>query len=320
MLTIKTSRWALFASCLALLSTGCSLHRPVLQPDTRASIDSTDVTLIIEQEEIIATFRSANSSAAMMQFGLIGAVIGASLDAAGDKKSAARAESRVTQVRNALLGFEFDAMMEAALDRSLAGSGWINATRPALVTTTQASDDLDARLKAGTSDTHLFTNVRYLINDQLSSVTVELQAMLLPQSPAFQTVSGKQLAGPPYAQQSNALYGNTIRHSAYFDDIGFEARKAAWVADDGALLKTALIAGIEEVTTVLLADLQNPKKDINRKAKLQFSDPTREIPPTVIARELREIGDATRVRWSNGHLSTFIPAHALAQQAAAQTD
>ena len=136
MLTIKTSRWALFASCLALLSTGCSLHRPVLQPDTRASIDSTDVTLIIEQEEIIATFRSANSSAAMMQFGLIGAVIGASLDAAGDKKSAARAESRVTEVRNALLGFEFDAMMEAALDRSLAGSGWINATRPALVTTT----------------------------------------------------------------------------------------------------------------------------------------------------------------------------------------
>ena len=73
----------LFTASIILLLSACatsSYHIPVSN-EAHNKIESTNVTLGLNQEEIYLKFVRADSSASTAQFGLLGALIGSAIDA-----------------------------------------------------------------------------------------------------------------------------------------------------------------------------------------------------------------------------------------------
>lgn len=139
---------------ISLIVSGCKVT-PAKQvfttPPTNKEIN---VYSLIPQDELEALYPVSDSSAATMQFGLVGALVGAVIDTSVNKSNAEVAEENLADIRNELIGLEFDKLFEQEIDKKL--NGQVNIGK---IQTVKSVKELKNKLEPG--ETYLLLDTYY---------------------------------------------------------------------------------------------------------------------------------------------------------------
>ncbi|MBL4876661.1 MAG: hypothetical protein JKY10_09240 [Cohaesibacteraceae bacterium] len=139
---------------IALIVSGCKVT-PAKQvfttPPTNKEIN---VYSLIPQDELEALYPISDNSAVTMQFGLVGALVGAVIDTSINKSNAEVAEENLADIRNELIGLEFDKLFEQEIHKKL--NGQVNIGK---IQTVKSMSELKSKLVAG--ETYLLLDTYY---------------------------------------------------------------------------------------------------------------------------------------------------------------
>jgi len=313
----RGAKYSLITAIVALMASGCTPYmRPVLQDEVGRALGTTEVTLIVEQEEIDIAYFSLSAGKSWLLFGPIGAVVVSEVN----EERAKQAELRGEPVRDALTPFPFEGQFVTALNQTLASAGGFSVGTPRLLLEAQDQSGFDALVLKTAGDSHLIIRARYAIDSDYRTVAVSLFARLMPVSEALQDLSGRHLDQAPYFKRWNALYENEIRHITYLrvEDDKPEDRLARWLADDAELLKRALLTGAQRAADVLVRDMSDPRRDRDRELISPVPDPTREGGAIYDVTESYRIGSTTIIRGMGGELTGLTSARELPAMAISQ--
>lgn len=236
-----------------------------ISPKLKSQVSASAGVLGIQQSEIKPTINYAGTSG-----GLIGAIISSSIDNA----HLAKAEKTITPLRNALVDYDFDGPMLAAMQAQLPKVDWLHLTGMSLVKDT--SDPNMGGLIAGASAPYtLVVMVDYHLSPDFDKLVVTAHAHLMPKP----TATRQPNAAP---NSSNAIYDETVTYESTIpdgvvDDMEDKAKADAqagkqvgeklddeatgtlyWSQDGAAAAKTALTQGIADVSRLLAMAMQNP--------------------------------------------------------------
>jgi hypothetical protein len=232
------------APALALLAGACATgHQPLV--GDRAAIGSTEVIAVIPQRALAVEPEPGPAE----EDGLIPALI----ELLGP---AAAAPETPAPLRRALGGEGFDPLFTRALDRALAAQAWLGA-RPASVLKEPGA--ADAALARARGDAVLFVRAAYRMSPDLSRLQLTARAWLVPNGERY--VRSARLAGikanPGSADAAHAAYRNEAHVEILLAEAGGGARANArrWAAHDGALLRSALSGGAQELANLVALDL-----------------------------------------------------------------
>jgi hypothetical protein len=299
-----------------LLATACapSLHRP-LDAAQRESLRSTDVVVRIPQKEIDAQIVVANSSAATAQYGLLGALISSAVDAGVNASRASDAEAAVRPLRDALLGFDFDAAFRQDLERQLASVPWLAAQG----TTVSKQGDVDhqrAVIVSSKAVNVLLVDTAYEMTPDFSALRVGAYVSLMPSAPApdGESRSQRQQRLLDATNPAKALYFDTITVEAALEAKGTpEANRARWAADGGEALKRALPFEAAELARLVAVDLQSAAPAAPQQAEQTLeADEARKV--------VRAVDGTLKSTVSLAHLLAQAPAPAAGAATAAAAD
>lgn len=242
---------ALAAGVLGLAACG-SLppERFALVAPARAQIRSTDVVAPIRQNEIYVFVPS--SAAAGAQFGLIGALVSAGVDA----QRSHNAENAVTELRNAAVDYDFDAKLRRELRASLSSVPWLKA-RDVKVIKDVTLIGIDKAIDESSAGAVLVTSTDYHLSNDGRELTVTLAADMFAKDPALAAYrNGK--SKPKYkSDAANAIYRGKFSYAKTVPGATAkrEDNMALWAADHGAPLKSALDTATAELSRQLAADI-----------------------------------------------------------------
>jgi hypothetical protein len=282
----------------SLLFSGCaSPSRISLDPAKKANIRATQGIVGIGQQEIVADIVESNMTQAAGG-GLLFAIIDASVNNSRGKK----AESAITPVRDALIGYDVGKTLSACLNTSLATTSWLKLSE---FTVRQINDP--ATVKAWlptTSDKFLFlVRPTYELDPTFSNLVVS----------AFVTLDEKPLLNgsqkPIYENRFSCLLPLPNAQTT-----GGDRATAAklWAANSGAQIRKALDTGLSEIAAMIAYDLEqaNPPEKAVFKAP---SDTEKRVVPFIAGQSAvlydsgyvtRTVGDRVWVRIMTGQLSS----------------
>ena len=218
--------------CMALSATAAK------QPLPLPLAGELEVELVQEQQELAVDV--PDSSAAAMQFGLLGALIGSGIENAQVKN----AERRVAELRNLLIDYPFQARMEARLRERLPSEGISPSPVIELRATPWLAADAAGTLSA--PQERLVLVPRYAMRNDFESMSVGLAASLVVREPR---ANGKVKVRAPFSR----------RYAFHFplDDIGVDADAdaARWLEMGAPRLEAMLDRGVDHVVDMLVYDL-----------------------------------------------------------------
>jgi hypothetical protein len=196
------------------------------------------VELVQEQQELAVDV--PDSSAATMQFGLLGALIGSAIENTQVKN----AERRVADLRDLLVDYPFQARMEAALRERLPSEGISPSPVFELRATPWLAADATGTLSAPVE--RLVLVPRYALRNDFELISVTLAASFVVREPK---ANGKIKVRAPFSR----------RYAFHFplDDIGLDADGDAgrWLAMGAPRLEAMLDRGVDHVVDMLVYDL-----------------------------------------------------------------
>lgn len=241
----------------SLLLAACAALPPhqSLPPAARDGLTSTDVVEQVPQHEIYVFV--PNSSAGAVA---VGGILGALVDAGINDVRTSKAEAAVKPLRDALVGFDFDATLRASLKNSLSGLTWLNAGEPRLVKEA-TPDSMDGLLAGSKAAAVLFAMADYRLDNDGRELTVALYTTMFPNSDALRAfIKGKPKPKPLTAIE-NTIYRNNLSYVTMLPGATDDRDKniAQWSADNGAAMRSALTAGSAKLAEILAYDLQQPE-------------------------------------------------------------
>ena len=211
--------------------------KPVLPATPIRTSQPTEI--LLTQQELAVDVPNA-ASAAGMQFGLIGALVGTAINNAQVKN----AEQRVGELRNALLDYPFNARVEAALREKLSANDVLGGQGLQVL---HATWDADTAQQAGTTEDALVLAPRYAILSNFEQLTVSLTLSHMQRTAR----AGKK-------PRQKALFSRTYAFNFPLSKIsgsGAEEDAARWVGFGRVPMETLLDTGIDQVTDMLVYDL-----------------------------------------------------------------
>ena len=240
-----------------------------ISPKLRNQVTATTGLLGIQQSEIKPTINYSGNGG-----GLIGAIISSSIDNA----HLATAEKVIAPLRNALVDYDFDGQMLAAMQAQLPKVDWLHLSGVTL--TKETSDDNVGKLITGAPTPYtLVVVVDYHLSPDFDKLVVAARAHLMAKPTASQQANAA-------ANANNAIYDETVTYESTIPDgvvdamedkaeAAADADKQAgkpavpklddnatgtlyWSQDGAAAAKKALTQGIAEVSRLLAAAMQNP--------------------------------------------------------------
>jgi hypothetical protein len=237
----------------------------------RDKIAATDVVLPIYQNEItVAIPVSTGGSAGAASFGLIGALVGSLVDASIDSANAAAAEASVKSLRDAMVDFDFDAMMQAELQTALSQAAYLKHGNVRVVKEV-SPDYLEKALKESKASAMLVALMSYQLNFNADELTIVMAPRVLPKTADLQAMLPEKY--DPKAQQitaNNELYRNAFTFVTAVPNAtnNRDANIALWAANGGAPLRDAMKQGAAKLAQMAVADLQAepPAKPFDPKA------------------------------------------------------
>jgi len=252
-------RTALFAAMsFFVLVAGCAsapgaayLHVP---PAARTQVASTEVVMPIKQSEIYMIVPS--SQAVAMQFGMVGALVGAGVDASIAKA----ADTALQPVRASLADFSFDSVLQADLKSALAQEAWMHPADYTVVkeVSPQKLDDVITNSK---SSAVLLVTADYQLSKDGDELTVTISPCLYPVAAELKAMlPGGALKSGPKTRVDNALYCNTLAyHDVVVGAVGDrDANIALWSANNGAAMRSSLQKASTHLTGMMIAGLESP--------------------------------------------------------------
>ena len=245
-------RAALAAAVLS--TTACApgmLNRP-LDTTKRETVSKADVVGVVPQADLYAAIVVADSSAAVAQYGLLGALIGSAIDGGVNASRSKDAEAAVRPLRDGLLGYTFEAQLAQELDRELAGLTWLGAN-PMTLSKKGEIGAKNAVVYASKAATVLLVHTDYHMSPDFSKLIVTADATLAQVPTPEERSSKKHKAGP--VEKSKALYYNTLTVEATLPATGtLEQNREKWAAE--GLLLRSLKAQTAELARLVALDLQ----------------------------------------------------------------
>lgn len=254
---------ALLRASLAVLSTAISgcvpqvTTRTPLSDAHRQAIRSSRIVANVGQDALEATYEESNGGAAAgTGFGLLGAVVGAVIDAGVSKHRADTASATVAPVQALLAGFDPSSVAQATLQRELSGVGILQPAKvevwhePSLGRTRVAT-----LLDQGEADAVLVVDLRYRLSLKLDHLIVGAIVAIYP-TKAASADELRTLASSPSIndlQPCPALYRN-----AFVTSLPAPPGPgiAGWTMDGGAAARSAIEGGLAEIARMLAWDLE----------------------------------------------------------------
>lgn len=260
----------------AALTSGCASQASRPFAADRAAVKSTDVIASVRQADLYAQINQSNIAAAAG-----GGLLLALIDAGVNSSRANDAEGEVRPLRDALIGFDFDATLKQDLERELASVGWLAASG---VTVNKDVTDArhDAILKQSAAGGVLFVATDYSLSPNFSKLKVSAMVSLFPRGDEFHAAAGKvgvrpaQKKGSVRTRLQHAAYYNTLAVETALPQAGAEmapdrdANRDAWGANQGEKLRSALTRSTQLLAQTLAKDLEYvvPPKDAAPQGEL----------------------------------------------------
>ncbi len=166
-------RTLIFSLFLTLLS-GCASYKPLVNNDLQNASSSIRVLSIVPQEEIGLQINMQNSAGVGVQFGLIGALVASSIDAAANNTSAKKAEGRADIFRNGLIDFSANKTIHSTLEQALTAVKWSNISHFEERDTINR-DDIEAVLESMKEDLLIVVTSSYSLTPALELLEVDAQ-------------------------------------------------------------------------------------------------------------------------------------------------
>jgi hypothetical protein len=228
-----------------------------LSPAAQANIASTEVVAPILQSEI---YVYVPPTTAGQGNGLIGALI----DAGVDRYRAGTAERDIKGLRDTLVDLDFDRDLKSQLQTSLSKIVWLHLDGVRVVkelTVKGLSDDI-----TGSKDSAVIIAIAdYHLSNDGSQLVITANLDLHANSPALAPFkpAGAKADGPVYAS-SNSLYRNHFTFQCTLHDVGKrDVNMAAWSANNGAAIQSAMKLGVAKIGDMIALDLQGGEVDLS---------------------------------------------------------
>ncbi|MBR9812944.1 hypothetical protein GYB61_03685 [bacterium] len=277
---------ALAIAATALLAAGCAT--PINQPltaEATQSVRTSKVVPSVKQSEIGAIIDVQNTGAVMAQFGIIGALIGAAVDSSVNASRTKSAEELLKDIRNDLIEFDFYSVYSARIDDSIRRGEVLSASKSE---PTKSFNDqaLTAIARTADEDAVLYLIGDYNFNASFSAIRTGIRALLIRSKDAREAGSRKLTV-------KDAIYRSTIVASVALPAPADEkaANAQRWAENESALVRQALVAGIEKSAKALVLDLSAPdyesaSKRYNKQRKIDnvVSDAVAEIDEAMVYR------------------------------------
>jgi hypothetical protein len=233
--------------------------------------------------------------------------VGGATDAGVNAARAKTAEQEVQPLRAALLDYNFDEQLKAAVNDKLQTLSWLKA-QPAEVV-----KDPKTKVEASTNAPQLFLVTSYAVAADFSALNVRVTAQEFPLQPA--APEGKKKPNTKSQQPKlQPIYKNTIGFTAKLpsltsanDKQRIEVWQSADTATQATRIRSILDRAADEIAIALAFDMaidtDAAKKQLSDKKLADY----REKPKTPsLGKIIEQGGDRTLIRTGDGSLSVRV--------------
>ena len=233
----------------------------------KEQVTSTDVVMSVRQNEIYMYVPPSNAGAvAGGGFGLVGALVGAVIDASVNNARTTAAEKAMKPLRASLVGFEFDTIARDDLKASLTPVAWLHSG-DIRVNKDFGPESYENAYKTATGSTVLLTGSDYHLSNDGDVLYVTLSAYIFPKNGAVKeqkAAAGNRSKPKPNTAPDKSIYRDVLSFQTVVAGAGKDRDKnvALWAADNGAAARSALTMASAKLSKLLAADLDRPEKDV----------------------------------------------------------
>jgi hypothetical protein len=276
------------AAAVTALCAACSTvpAYKALDPVVKQKVTATTGVIVSPQREIYATIFQAPAGSG----GLIGAFIQASLD----KHHTAEAEAGMVPLRNSLLNFNFDQVMETNLQQQLAGVDWLHMNSLSLIKD-NSTPALDKAITGASTPYVLLVATDYHVSPNFNALIVSAHVTLFPRKAVPVIEHGEQMNKDAF-DEKNALYTEKFVYRVDIpedvldkltdqidsaddaaekqgkkvnSEIDDDQRAALqyWMQDNDKPIETALTAGMVELSRLISQNLTNGLPEMDASAR-----------------------------------------------------
>jgi len=221
-----------------------------LPPAAKDQISSTEVVLPIQQSEI---YVYVPPETAGQTSGLIGALVDVTVDAIRTGK----AETSVKRLRDALVDYNFDTVMQSHAKTALTQVPWPHGDHVHVVKEV-SKDSFDQALAASRDAAVIFTTTDYQLSNDADQLSVTVNASLFPRTDALRALKQGKTSSTP-SSVSNSLYHNTLKfeYRAPRATSDRDSNMQNWSANNGAAMRTALNAAAAKLAWMVAQDIES---------------------------------------------------------------
>ena len=213
------------AAITVLLLTGCvSQYEATFPPsETSAEPVSLHVTPVLQQEELEVQVIIQDSSATAGQYGLIGALVGAAIDASINNSRAKKAERRAEVIRNNTINLDLYGQLADTTRIEAAGGTWELVAVDDVTTDIDLSPRINDILESGDVDAVVAMTASYKLTPALDQIAVRVVQAVYPRDGA---VSSKGKRRPSSTRAFTYLSPQRPLQYRPFNDCEFERIEA----------------------------------------------------------------------------------------------
>jgi hypothetical protein len=242
-----------------------------ISDEVRNTQPSADVVLATSQKEIYADIMAANSSAVSVQFGLLGALIGAVVDASVNSGKSKTAEKKVAVVKDSLLDYDFNSELKNNLDQELQNISWLNI-ESLVEENGYDQTKLNSVFEASTSDAVFIVEAGYYLVPDFNHFKLSVNINAYAKNQDLKNLAALKVAALKDSEEEKSLlYRNNMVFisSLPISHESAELAAKAWAENEGQLIRRAMGNAVKEIKLMLTMDL-NTNGDIYKKGSLDI--------------------------------------------------
>jgi hypothetical protein len=234
---------------------------PEDEPPLRSLIQPVEVRLSIPQQELRVQFETSGlSHLAQLSacFSLLACIAGASAGHYVDALEIKAGDSRAVPLKDAIADVPFATLFR---DQYAAGLTTNDVRHEIILSTAVATDDLGA-FRESAAGSVMFTTVDYYLTSDFSKIVLRLHAAAFARSEGARDKLGQaqDLGDDPrrgnVLSKLNSFYWRDVRYEAALPspDKSAERNVEAWKRDGASRVRTAILAGVEQITRASARD------------------------------------------------------------------
>ncbi len=253
----------LAVSALLLLAACGSTPNRYLPAKALNEIKSTQIVVVIPQQEIVAEIEQSNVAAAGG-----GGLLLALVDVAIEANRASTAEELLQPIKNSLVELSFNDLFKQALEAEIAKVNWLKASHIEVAMDVE-KDMREKYFSAANTDAVVFVDAGYSLSPDFSAVKANASLTMLPKAEALKVYAekGTSKKAQKYAwHMDNNIYRDQVAVSNSVANATHELEQnAEYLAATPAVLKTTFITMAESLAKRVVESLQTTAVEVDEQ-------------------------------------------------------